>query len=353
MRTGGDDIAQALALIGVRPTWDSGEPAGHRLRDPAASVLGRPRVDVTLRVSGFFRDAFPAQIELFDSAARAVAALDEAADDNPLARAARRARAAASPTASARRQRQRRAGFRVFGSKPGAYGAGLQALIDEKRLGDAAPIWPRPISPGAAMPMATARKARRRGGLFERAARRQSRRWCRTRTTASTTCSTPTTITSSRAAWRRRSSTLVGRAAGDLPQRPFAARDARSSARWRRRSRRVVRGRVVNPKWIAGVMRHGYKGAFEMAATVDYLFAFAATTGAVARPSFRRWSTTPSSATTRCATSSPSTIRRALREMADALPGGDRARAVAAALQRRASASRAIWRGGQGHDRPA
>ncbi|MEO0678411.1 MAG: cobaltochelatase subunit CobN, partial [Pseudomonadota bacterium] len=111
MRTGGDDIAQCLALMGVKPTWDA---AGRRVTGfevLPASVLGRPRVDVTLRVSGFFRDAFPGLIDLVDSAARAVQALDEDPGQNP---------AKATP------------GHRVYGSKPGAYGAGLQAMIDER-----------------------------------------------------------------------------------------------------------------------------------------------------------------------------------------------------------------------------
>ena len=95
MRTGGDDIAQALALMGVRPTWDdaSGRVLGFEILP--ASVLDRPRVDVTLRVSGFFRDAFPASIDLFDSAARAVAALDEPEEENPLAARTRQDEAAA------------------------------------------------------------------------------------------------------------------------------------------------------------------------------------------------------------------------------------------------------------------
>ena len=83
MRTGGDDIAQALALIGARPVWDG---ASHRVTGTEIlplDLLERPRVDVTLRVSGFFRDAFPAQIELFDQAVRAIAALDEPDDDEP------------------------------------------------------------------------------------------------------------------------------------------------------------------------------------------------------------------------------------------------------------------------------
>src|SRR3546814_15579520 len=85
MRTGGDDIAQALALMGVKPTWETASRRITGFEILPLSVLDRPRVDVTLRVSGFFRDAFPAQIDLVDSAARAVAALDEPAAQNPLA----------------------------------------------------------------------------------------------------------------------------------------------------------------------------------------------------------------------------------------------------------------------------
>ncbi|HTH97415.1 MAG TPA: cobaltochelatase subunit CobN, partial [Stellaceae bacterium] len=131
MRTGGDDIAQALALMGVRPVW---EPVTARVTGfeiIPVTVLDRPRVDVTLRVSGFFRDAFPNLLALVDSAARAVAALEEPDEMNPMAFKTReetqRLVAAGLDTETA----QRRAAARVFGSKPGAYGAGLQAYIDE------------------------------------------------------------------------------------------------------------------------------------------------------------------------------------------------------------------------------
>ncbi|HET6521644.1 MAG TPA: cobaltochelatase subunit CobN, partial [Geminicoccaceae bacterium] len=140
MRTGGDDIAQALALLGVRPTWDNASQRVTGFEILPVSLLDRPRVDVTLRVSGFFRDAFPAQVELVDDAVRAVAALDEPEEDNPLAaRSAREAEALAAagvPEPEARR----RATYRVFGSKPGAYGAGLQALIDERGWEDEADL---------------------------------------------------------------------------------------------------------------------------------------------------------------------------------------------------------------------
>ena len=131
MRTGGDDIAQGLALMGVRPQWDAGSGRVSGFEVMPADVLGRPRVDVTLRLSGFFRDAFPAQIDLFDSAARAVAALDEPPEQNPLAAQVARDAAALVSAGADPDAARRRAGHRVFGSKPGSYGAGLQALIDE------------------------------------------------------------------------------------------------------------------------------------------------------------------------------------------------------------------------------
>src|SRR5262245_18099176 len=128
MRTGGDDIAQALALIGAQPVWEAGSGRVTGFSVIPLGELQRPRVDVTLRVSGLFRDAFPIQIDLFDSAVRAIAALDEPDDANPIAAAVRAdthtrvARGIATGTA------ERQASYRVFGAKPGAYGAGLQAL---------------------------------------------------------------------------------------------------------------------------------------------------------------------------------------------------------------------------------
>jgi cobaltochelatase CobN len=129
MRTGGDDIAQAMALMGVRPVWATGSQRVDDFEILPLSLLDRPRVDVTLRVSGFFRDAFANLIRLFDAAVQAVAALDEPDDLNPLAarvRAERQALLDDGLDEAAARQ----AGWRVFGAKPGAYGAGVQNAID-------------------------------------------------------------------------------------------------------------------------------------------------------------------------------------------------------------------------------
>ena len=278
MRTGGDDVAQALALIGVRPRW---EPASRRVTGfeiiPLAK-LGRPRVDVTFRVSGFFRDAFPSQIDLLDSAVRALAALDEPADENPIAANAkcetvRLIAEGASPDIA-----RRIASARVFGSKPGAYGAGLQALIDES-------IWETDADFAEAY-LQWGQYAYGAGleGRAERAA--LERRLSATDAILHNQDNREHDILDSDDYYQFEGGLAASvKALKGAPVRVYHndhSRPERPVVRaLEEEIGRVVRGRAANPKWIAGVMRHGYKGAFEIAATVDYLFAFAATTGAV------------------------------------------------------------------------
>ena len=266
---------------------------------------------------------------------RAVAALDEARRREPDRRARPRATRQRSPAPGSTPARpQRRAGHRVFGSKPGAYGAGLQALIDERgwetrrrsrrglsRLGRLC-LW-RAEREGAA-----ARDLLRRRGCADVDAVVHNQD---NREHDLLDCDDYYQFEGGLAAAVE---TLSGAAPRvyhndhSRPERPRIRTLDEEIAR-------VVRGRAVNPKWIAGVMRHGYKGAFEIAATVDYLFAFAATTRRGARPSFRRSSSTPISATTRCAAFIAEANPPALREMASALLRGDRSRPVDAAPQQR------------------
>ena len=274
MRTGGDDIAQGLALMGVKPQWDAASRRVTGFEILPVSVLGRPRVDVTLRVSGFFRDAFPGLIDLFDSAARAVAALDEPEADNPLAARVREDRLALIASGVADADAEARAGFRVFGSKPGAYGAGLQALIDEQGWQTDADLARAYVAWGGyAYGAGTGGAAHH--GLFEQ-------RLQRVEAVVHNQDNREHDLLDSddyyqfegglTAAVRTLSGVqpTVYHNDHSRPERPRVATLEEEIAR-------VVRARVVNPKWIKGVMRHGYKGAFEMAATVDYLFAFAAT----------------------------------------------------------------------------
>jgi cobaltochelatase CobN len=278
MRTGGDDIAQALALMGVKPTW---EPASRRVTGfeivPLAK-LGRPRVDVTFRVSGFFRDAFPAQIDLLDSAVRAVAGLDEPQGENPLAENAAHEAARLVSDGASPRAASRIASARIFGSKPGAYGAGLQALIDEG-------LWESEADFAKAYTQWG--KYAYGAGLEGRAERKAlERRLCRIDAILHNQDNREHDILDSDDYYQFEGGLAASaKALKGAPVRVYHndhSRPERPVVRaLEEEIGRVVRARAANPKWIAGVMRHGYKGAFEITATVDYLFAFAATTGSV------------------------------------------------------------------------
>jgi cobaltochelatase CobN len=278
MRTGGDDIAQALALIGAQPVW---EPSSWRVTGfeiiPLAK-LGRPRVDVTLRISGFFRDAFPAQIELLDKAIRAVGALDEDEDENPLAARMRAEAATLSASGIAADDARLMSGHRIFGSKPGAYGAGLQALIDEKIWTDRADLAAAYVTWGAYAYGAKAEGLNDERSFTERLRRIEA--------VVHNQDNREHDLLDSDDYYQFEGgmSAAVEQASGSRPRvyHNDHSRPERPVIRTLEEEvGRVMRSRVVNPKWISGVKRHGYKGAFEIAATVDYMFAFAATTGAV------------------------------------------------------------------------
>ncbi|WP_339947857.1 cobaltochelatase subunit CobN [uncultured Albimonas sp.] len=269
MRTGGDDIAQALALMGVRPQWDDASRRVTGFEIIPATALGRPRVDVTLRVSGFFRDAFPAQVDLVASAAAAVMRLDEPEAENPAAARFRREAQEIGETRAARR---------VFGSKPGAYGAGLQAMIDERLWKTRADLAEAYLEWGGYAYGAGEEGASARQDLETRLSQVEA--------TVQNQDNREHDLLDSDDYYQFEGGiaaaveTLRGQAPVSYhtdhsrPERPVIRTLDEEIGR-------VVRARAVNPKWIAGVKRHGYKGAFEIAATVDYLFAFAATTHAV------------------------------------------------------------------------
>ena len=263
LRTGGEEIAQGLNLMGVRPVWDAatGRVTGVEVLPVAA--LGRPRVDVTWKISGLFRDMFPAQIALLDAAARAVAARDEDASDNPLAAEARAA-GKAPP--------------RVFGSSPGTYGAGVEDLLAS---GD----WQERAEIGQAYLDAASHAYGGADGDGEAAPDAFSRRVAAAELLIHTGDDPGRDLLDGSAdaahiggfaaalAALGRSADLITLDTSD-PQRPRARTVAEAVAR-------VVRGRAVSPRFIDGQMRHGPRGAAEFAETVDRLVAFAETTLAI------------------------------------------------------------------------
>ncbi|MGW0461782.1 cobaltochelatase subunit CobN [Streptomyces tendae] len=271
MRTAGDDVAEALALLGVRPVWDDASRRVTGLEPIPREELGRPRIDVTLRISGFFRDAFPHTIGLLDDAVRLAASLEEPAEVNRV-----RAHVQAD---LADHGDERRATTRIFGSRPGTYGAGLLQLIDSRDwrtdadLAEVYTVW---------------------GGyaygreLDGRPARDEMETaYKRIAVAAKNTDTREHDIADSDDYFQYHGGMVatVRALRGTAPEAYIGDSTRPETVRTRtlvEETSRVFRARVVNPRWIEAMRRHGYKGAFELAATVDYLFGYDATTGVMA-----------------------------------------------------------------------
>ncbi|HEX5403486.1 MAG TPA: cobaltochelatase subunit CobN [Pseudonocardiaceae bacterium] len=270
MRTQGDDIAELLWLLGTRPRWDAASRRVTGFEIVPLSELGRPRIDVVVRISGFFRDAFPQIVTLLDDAIQAVAHLDEPDSDNFVA-AHYRSDLSAHGDA-------RRASTRIFGSKPGAYGAGLLPLIDARNWrddGDLAEVY------------ATWGGYAYGTGLDGRPARDDMETaYRRIQVAAKNVDTREHDIADSDDYFQYHGGmvAMVRSLTGDNPAAYVGDSAVPHAVRTRtlgEETKRVFRARVVNPRWIAAMRRHGYKGAFELAATVDYLFGFDATAGVV------------------------------------------------------------------------
>ncbi|MGE8145227.1 cobaltochelatase subunit CobN [Pseudomonas frederiksbergensis] len=275
MRTGGDDIAQAMALMGVRPVWATGSQRVDDFEILPISLLDRPRVDVTLRVSGFFRDAFANLIRLFDAAVQAVAALDEPDDLNPLAAKVRAEREALLASGLDEEAARRQAGWRIFGAKPGAYGAGVQGAIDGRLWQSREDLAEVYLNWGGYA----------YGGSDEGTAAREqfAQRLSQVQAVLQNQDNREHDLLDSNDYYQFQGGMLAaveslsGEAAASY-HGDHSQPDLPKIRTLKEELNRVIRSRAANPKWIDGVKRHGYKGAFELAATVDNLFAFDATT---------------------------------------------------------------------------
>jgi len=271
MRTSGDDIAEVLALLGVRPVWDDASRRVVDLETIALAELDRPRIDVTVRISGFFRDAFPHVVTMLDDAVALVANLDEPADANYVR--------AHTDADIAEHGDRRRATTRVFGSKPGTYGAGLLQLIDSRNWRDDADL--------AEVYTAWGGFAYGRGLDGAPAADDMSRQYRRIAVAAKNTDTREHDIADSDDYFQYHGGMVatVRALTGKAPAAYIGDNTRPDAVRTRTLSEettRVFRARVVNPRWMTAMRRHGYKGAFEMAATVDYLFGYDATAGVMA-----------------------------------------------------------------------
>jgi cobaltochelatase CobN len=266
MRTGGDDLAQAFALLGVRPAWDHGSNRVSGFDILPLASLARPRVDVTLRISGLFRDVFPAQIALFDEAVRAIAALDEEADDNPLA-AVFRSGAEGGKIAP----------LRIFGAAPGRYGVGVAKAI-------AAGSWDSRDELGETYLQASSYAYGASGDGVQAAALFRERVAATDAFVHVQDIEGQDILDSDAFSEHEGGFAAAASALGSKPALYHAdtSRSGKSTVRsLSQELARVLRGRAINPRWLEGQMRHGHRGAAEIAETLDNLFAFAATTDAV------------------------------------------------------------------------
>jgi cobaltochelatase CobN len=269
MRTQGDDVAEALAFFGVKPVWNAQSRRVDGVEAIPLSELGRPRVDVTLRISGFFRDAFPHLITLLDDAVRLVVSLDEPLDQNFPRKhyLAQLEKSSDLPVEEA----EEHALFRIFGTKPGSYGVGLQQLIDTgywKTTDDLAKVflewggyaYGRNVYGGDARTIFADRLKTVQVALHNQDNREHD-------------------IFDSDDYYQFHGGMVatIRSLTGERPKAYFGDSSRPETSRIRdlkEEALRVYRSRVINPKWITGIQRHGYKGGLELTATVDYIFGF-------------------------------------------------------------------------------
>ena len=286
MRTHGDDIAQIMYLLGVRPVWQDESRRITGVEIIPLEELKRPRIDVTVRISGFFRDAFPNLIYLLDKAVDMVASLDEQDDQNFIAKHLRADLDRDSQSNSSEPEdfskdeqvqpsnNRATSLYRIFGSKPGTYGAGILAALDERNwetvedLAEVYTAWGGYAYTQENFGVNARPQFRQRFGQIVIAAKNQDNREHDLFDSDDYMQYHGGMIATVRALTGKNPRQFFGDSAD--PSR-VRVRDLQDEAR------RVFRSRVVNPKWIESMKRHGYKGAFELSATVDYMFGYDAT----------------------------------------------------------------------------
>ncbi|TDR79824.1 cobaltochelatase subunit CobN [Paludibacterium purpuratum] len=270
MRTHGDDIAEILALLGVRPVWQAESRRVQGIEVIPLADLGRPRIDVTVRISGFFRDAFPHLISLIDQAVEAVAGLDEPVEQNFL----RKHYLQDLKQQILGEHTESQSLLRVFGSKPGTYGAGILPLIQQQNWQDEHDFATAYINWGGYG------YSRQHNGSDARDALRH--RLASSEVALHNQDNREHDIFDSDDYLQYHGGMIatIRSLSGRQPRQEFGDShqpDNPAVRGLKQEVLRVFRSRVVNPKWLTSIQKHGYKGGLELTATVDYLFGYDAT----------------------------------------------------------------------------
>lgn len=278
MRTGGDDIAQAFALMGVKPIRSPGTNRVVDFEIIPSFLMSHPRVDVTLRISGFFRDAFPQVINLFDAAVNALYEHEEPGNENIFRQTINNEISHLIETGTSQEEAIQQAKYRVFGSKPGSYGAGLQGLIDERLWDTKEDLAQAYINWGG-----YAYSQKNKGQVAFQAF---SNRLSEMEVVVQNQDNREHDLLDSDDYYQFQGGmtnavTVMSDKTPSIYHGDHSNPAVPKIKTLKEELNKVVRSRALNPKWISAMQKHGYKGAFEMAATVDYLFAYDATTDLV------------------------------------------------------------------------
>tara|TARA_B100000965_G_scaffold365975_1_gene350861 strand:+ start:1517 stop:5323 length:3807 start_codon:yes stop_codon:yes gene_type:complete len=262
MRNGGEDICQLFALMGLRPVWDGTLRRVVDLDVIPITVLNRPRVDVTLRISGLFRDSFPQIIELIRRGQNLIGTLDEPCSINPLAES----------------YRQGRTESRIYGSAPGSYGAGLQEIINSGSWENQTELANAFIEWSKWRYESSNNIVKDKNGL--------ERNLSNVKVVLHSQDNREHDILDSDDYYQFQGGLIsaIKKISGKYPEAYFGDNSRYNRPRINKLAKeidKVVRSRLLNPKWLNGIKKHGYKGAFEMSASLDYLFSFDATTNLV------------------------------------------------------------------------
>ena len=274
MRTKGDDIAEILYLMGIRPLWETSSGRVEGLEPIPLEELGRPRIDVTLRISGLFRDAFSNIVELIDQAVEMAANLNEGQDENYLSKHVREDLESKLATGMDPERAKEEACYRIFGCRPGAYGAGVSDAIDSKNWKDEQDLaeiyvkWGGYAYGQKNYGITVPQEFKRRLSQLDLTVKNDDTR------------EFDMLDGDDFYSYHGGMIATVKALKGELPKSYCG--DSSDPNRVKTRStfeetKHIFRARILNPKWIDGMKRHGYKGAADLSRMVDIAFGWDAT----------------------------------------------------------------------------